>query len=126
MTPDELRQQLELKIVELIKSKLEDGSLTEDRAQAMSQMVLDTLQPGMSFEQLYRAVPKLDDTFPELSVVVLPVVREYEQSINQQALTGVRELIKQGQYDAASKLATRAITQDVKLEWRGSGKPISS
>ncbi len=123
MTPDELRQQLELKTVELIKAKLEDGSLTDDRAQAMSQMVLDTLKPGMSFEELYRAVPKLDDAFPELSVVVLPVVREYEQSINQQALSGVRELIKQGQYDAASKLATRAISQDVKLEWQGSGKP---
>ncbi len=123
MTPDELRQQLELKIVELIKTKLEDGSLTDDRAQAMSQMVLDTLKPGMSFEELYRAVPKLDDAYPELSVVVLPIVREYEQSINQQALSGVRELIKQGQYDAASRLATRAISQDVKLEWQGSGKP---
>ena len=53
MTPDDLRQQIELKIVELIKEKLSDGSMTEDRAQEISQMVLNQLKPGMNFEELY-------------------------------------------------------------------------
>lgn len=120
MTPDDLRQQLELQIVELIKAKLEDGSMTEDRAQKMSEMVLSMLQPGMTFEELYKVVPRLDDTFNELSPIILPILRDYETNINQQAMTGVSELIKQGQYDAATKLAKQAISQEVRLEWQGS------
>lgn len=123
MTPDDLRQQVELKVVELIKAKLADGSLSEDRAQAISQHVLELLIPGMSWEELYRAVSKLDDSFPELAPIVLPVARQYEENIVGQAQENVRELIRQGQYDAAVKLAKGAISQDINLVWQGSGKP---
>lgn len=125
MSPDDLRQQIELQVVELIKAKLADGTLTEERAQAMSQMVLDLLKPGMSFEELYKAVPKLDDSFSELAPIVLPVVRDYEERIVKEAQKGVQNLISQGQYDSAAKLADKAIKQDVKLEWVGSAKPNS-
>jgi hypothetical protein len=123
MTPDDLRQQIELQVVELIKAKLADGSMTEERAQQASQVVLDTLKPGMSFEELYRAIAKLDDTVQELAPVVLPVMQQYEQNIVQPIGKNVSELIRQGQYDAATNLAKKAIAQDVKLEWTGSGKP---
>lgn len=123
MSPDDLRQQIELQVVELIKAKLADGSMTEERAQQASQIVLDTLKPGMSFEELYRAIAKLDDTVQELAPVVLPVMQQYEDQIVKPIEKNVSELIRQGQYDAASKLAQRAISQDVKLEWTGSGKP---
>lgn len=122
MNPDELRQQVELKVVELLKVRLADGSLTEERAQAISQKVLELLTPGMTWEELYRAIPKLDDAFPELAPVVLPIVREYEERIIKQAEVGVRQLIRQGQYNAASRLAQKAIKQDVNLVWQGSGK----
>ncbi len=123
MTPDELRQQVELKVVELLKNKLADGSLSDERAQTISQSVLTLLTPGMSWEELYRAIPKLDDQFPELAPIVLPIVRQYEKNIVGQAQKSVRELIRQGQYDAAVKLAKGAISQDVNLIWQGSGKP---
>ena len=77
MTPDDLRQQIELQVVELIKRKLADGTMTEERSQQISQVVLDTIRPGMTIEELYRAVPKLDDTLPELAPIVLPIVRQY-------------------------------------------------
>ena len=127
MTPDDIRQQIELQVVELIKMKLADGSMTEERAQQASQIVLDTLKPGMTFEELYRAVARLDDTVQELAPVVLPVMRQYEEQIVQPIGKNVSELIRQGQYDAATKLAQRAIKQDVKLEWTGTGKsdPVS-
>ena len=123
MTPDELRQQIELRVVELIKSRLAAGSLTEDRAQQISQFVLDTLRPGMSFEELYRAIPRLDDSFPELSPVILPILEDYEKNVNQKAMVAVRDLIRQGQFDAAAKLGEQAVKQEVKLMWQGSGKP---
>jgi hypothetical protein len=122
MTPDELRQQIELRIVELIKSRLANGSITEDRAQQISQYVLDALQPGMTFEELYRVIPKLDDSFPELSPVILPILREYEINVNKKAMQAVQELIRQGQYDAAAKLGKQTINQEIKLVWQGSSK----
>jgi hypothetical protein len=122
MTPDELRQQLELKIVEMIKARLADGSMTEERAQQLSQLVLEALQPGMTFEELYRVIPKLDDNAPEFSPIILPILEEYEKNINQKAMESVRELIKQGQYDAAAKLGKQAINQEVKLVWGSSSE----
>lgn len=123
MTPDDLRQQIELSVVELIKRKLADGSMSEERAQQASQVVLDTLKPGMSFEELYRAIGKLDDAVQELAPVVLPIMQEYERDIVRPIQKNVQDLIMQGQYDAASSLAKKAIGQDIKMEWTGSGKP---
>ena len=122
MSPDDIRQQIELKVVEMIKAKLTDGTMTEERSQQISQLVLDALQPGMTFEQLYKAIPKLDDTASELSPIILPILSEYEKNITQGALSPVKELIKTGQYDAAVKLSKKVIGQDVKLVWSGSGK----
>ncbi len=123
MTPDDIRQQIELQVVEFIKAKLADGTLTEERAQAISQIVLDILKPGMSFEELYKVIPKLDDQFSELAPIVLPLVRDYEERIVKEAQKSVQHLIHQGQFDAASKLAEQAVKQDVKLQWVGSAKP---
>jgi hypothetical protein len=122
MSPDDVRQQIEQQIVELVQAKLADGTLTEERAQAISKLALDTLRPGMSFDELYKSVSRLDDQYQELAPVVLPIVREYEERIVSQAQKGVSELIKQGQYDAAVKLGQKVISQDVKLEWQGSAK----
>ena len=119
MTPDDLRQQIELQVVELLKKGIEAGSVTEDRAQVVSQLVLETLKPGMSFEELYRAIPRLDDTAPELAPIILPILREYEQNVNKKAMEAVRDLIKQGQYDAAAKLGKQAVAQEIKLVWKG-------
>lgn len=123
MSPDEMREEIELSIVEFIKAKLESGELTEARAQQISQKVLEILEPGMGFEQLYKAIASLDDTMSELAVVVLPYVRQYEDNVTSQALDSVRELIRQGQYDAAAKLGKKAASSDVELSWQGSGKP---
>lgn len=123
MTPDDIRQQIELAVVELIKDKLADGTMTEERSQQISQIVLELLQPGMTFEELYKAIPKLDDSCPELSPITLPHLRDYEDNIAQKVTPSVRELIRQGQFDAAAKLAQKAINQDVKLVWIASAKP---
>ncbi|MBI4066113.1 hypothetical protein HY411_00190 [Candidatus Gottesmanbacteria bacterium] len=117
MSPDDIRQQIELKVVELIKTKLADGSISEERSQQISQMVLSTLTPGMTLEALYKAIPKLDDAYPELSPIILPYLREYEDKVAQTAEVTVRDFIRQGKYDAATQLAKKAIAQDIDLVW---------
>jgi hypothetical protein len=123
MSPDDLRQDLELKIVEYIKTKLAEGTMTEERSQQVSQMVLDTLQPGMSMEALYRAIFRLDDACTELSPIVIPYARDYETNVTQKAAELVKKYIRTGQYDAAVKLAKDAITENVKISWQGTGTP---
>ncbi len=122
MTPDQVRQQVEVQVVELIKKKLADGSMTEERAQQASQVVLDTLKPGMTMDELYRAIAKLDDTVQELAPIVLPKMKQYEHDIVEPIKENVKNLIMQGHYDAAAKLAKQAIGQDIKIQWKGSGK----
>lgn len=122
MSPDELRQQIELEAVDFIKMKLDSGEFTDLRAKAIAQRVLDVLRVGMSFEELYRAIPTLDDTMPELAPIVLPHVRDYETNVTSQALESVRNFIKQGQFDAAASLGKKASTRDVDLVWTGGGK----
>jgi hypothetical protein len=122
MTADDLREDIELQIVELLKDKLDSGEITDERASQISERVLTMLVPGMTYEELYKVIPSLDDAMPELSLVVLPFVREYEQNVTGQALTNVRELIRQGQYDAAAKLGKKVASSDVELTWTGEGK----
>lgn len=123
MDPENLRQQIELDVVELLKNRLADGSLTEERAQAISQHVLKTLVPGMNAKDFYKRIPELDDAFPELSPIILPILRAVEENINQKVVSSVANLIRVGQYDAATKLAQDTINQDVDQVWQGSGKP---
>lgn len=119
MSPDDIRQQIELQVVELIKARTAEGSMTEERSQAISQRVLDILQPGMSLEELYRAISKLDDNAPELSPIVIPYLRDYETNVTQKAHEEIRRLMGAGQFDAAAKLGEKAIKQDVQLVWEG-------
>lgn len=126
MSPDDIRQKIELAVVEMIKTSLTEGVLTDERAQELSQIVLDTLRPGMSFQELFTAIARLDDTAPELSPIIVPYLKQYENEIAQKAEQNVRNLIKQGQFDAASKLAESVIKQNVRVVWTGRGQTNTS
>ncbi len=126
MNANDLREDVELKIVTLIKSLLAKGRLTDARAQAIAQQVLEMITPGMSVAQIYRTVPKLDETMPELAPVVTPFAREYEKRIVREAQNQVSTLIRQGQFDAAADLAKKAVAQEITMEWAGVGKPDSA
>jgi len=123
MNPDTIREEIELAVVELIKTKLTDGTMTETRAQQISKMVLELLKPGMQFVELYKAIFQLDDTCTELAPVVLPYADSYEKNIAQKATGMVSKYIKVGQYDAAVKLAEDVIRENIKIEWQGTAKP---
>lgn len=123
MTPDDLRQEVELKIVEYLKAKLADGSMTEEKSQAIAKLVLDSLVPGMSFDELYKAIFKLDDQYTELAIVILPFLRDYEKNVMSKAQDAVQNLISQGQYNAANKLADKAISGNLNVVWQASAKP---
>lgn len=119
MSPDDVRETIELAVVEMIKKNVADGTMTEARAQQISQIVLELIKPGMDFKDLYKAIFKLDDTCNELSAVVLPYAQSYEKNIANKATNMVANYIRIGNYDAAVKLAEDVVQEDVKLEWQG-------
>lgn len=121
MTADEIRENIELAVVDLIKTKLADGTMTELRSQQISQLVLDCLKPGMSLEELYKAIFTLDDKATELSPVVLPYAQTYENNIAKKASDVVSSYIKVGKYDAAIQLTNDVVNENVKLQWQGKG-----
>lgn len=125
MTPDDIREQIEADIVDLIKQKVEAEEMSEERAQTLAQLILERLKPGMTLEELYKALPHLDDNFSEISHVIVPYLRDYEDGVAKPAIESVQQLIKAGQYKEAQELADRVIKQDVKLVWTGSSKPSS-
>ncbi len=125
MSPDDVRQEIELKVVELLKQKVEEGTMTEERSQQVAKLVLDVLQPGMSWEALLKAIPKLDDTASELSPVILPYLRHYEEMVRTKATRQVAEYIKVGQYDAAVQLSKQVIAQEG-MVMTGRGRPAAS
>ncbi|MEK7578094.1 MAG: hypothetical protein AAB492_05835 [Patescibacteria group bacterium] len=122
MSPDEIRERIESQVVDLIKLKVENEEMTEERAQQLAQRVLELLKPGMSLEDLYKALPKLDDNFSEASPIIVPYLRDYEDGVTKKAAIQVRDLIISGNYKEAQELADRVIKQDVKLVWTGSSK----
>ena len=122
MTSDDVRKKLELAIVELLKDKVDREEMTPERQKEIAEYVLGVIQPGMSLEDLYRAIPKLDDRTPELSPVIVPFLREYEERVAQKAEEKMSELIRLGQFAAASSLAEKVIKQNVKLVYVGKGK----
>lgn len=112
MTPNDVRQEIELKVVELLKRLVEEGTMTEERSQQLAKLVLDILRPGMNWEELLKAIPKLDDTASELSPIILPYLRQYEEMVRNKATKQVSEYIRVGQYDAAIQLSKQVITQE--------------
>lgn len=122
MTPDDVRQEIELKVVEMIKTKLNDGIMTDERSREISQIVLDILKPNMSWEELYSAIFTLDDTCVELAPIVVPYARQYEENVTKKVTGMVSNYIRIGQYDTAVNLAENTIRQKVQLRWEGSGK----
>ncbi len=112
MSPDDIRQEIELKVVELLKRLVEEGTMTEERSQQLAKLVLDVLRPGMNWEELLKAIPTLDDTASELSPIILPYLRHYENMVADKATKQVAELIRVGQYDAAIQLSKQVIAQE--------------
>ena len=125
MSPDDIREEIEAKVVELIKSKVEAEEMTEERAQEIAQRVLDMLKPGMTLEELYKVLPHLDDNYSEIGHIIVPYLQDYENGVAKVAAKQVGQLIKEGRFKEAQELADKVINLDVKLVWTGSAKPTS-
>jgi len=112
---EELKEQLQAKIVEIITSKLEAGEITQDRAKDIAKYVLEQLPEGISYQKMMEIVPKLDDHFHELGAAVIPVMIEYERKMKKIIEERIQTLIKANKLDEALDFTKKAINFEKSL-----------
>lgn len=111
-----LRQKVEWMVLELIKELTQIGKMTQEQAQHMAQHVLSCLTPNMKNEEFFKGVFKLDDGFPELSFIVLPIARKYHEQIDNPTTEYVRKLVHEQHYDEAVALAQKLVRHEVGIK----------
>jgi hypothetical protein len=111
----QIREKLQQDIVSLITAKLEKGEMTEDRAKAIARMTLEKLPEGISYEDLMRTIPTLDDEFEELKVAIFPIIDEYQKKIASQVHAEISRLIKENKLEDALNLTDKTLIFESQL-----------
>ncbi len=104
-----LRKKIQEDVLALISSKLKSGEMSQDRARRIADMILKKLPEDISYEELMKVIPKLDDEFVELADIVVPIMAEYEKKIHKYLEQKVLALVKQGKLDEARRFAKKAV-----------------
>jgi hypothetical protein len=104
-----LLERVQTSIVEVITKGLEAGTITEDRAKQIAQLVLERLPEDITYEELIRVIPKLDDDFSELSAAVVPIMLEYESKMKKIINERITSLIREQRFNDALHVARKAI-----------------
>jgi hypothetical protein len=105
----ELKEQLQQKIVDIITSKLASGEMNQDRAKEIAKHVLDVLPEEVSYQKLMEIIPTLDDHFFELSEAVIPIMVEYEKKVKAIINEKIAALLKMNKFDEALDYTKKAI-----------------
>ncbi len=118
---DKLRQIVEWQALELIKRLTEIGKMTQEQAQSLAKHVLDCIKPNMAIEDFFKGVFKLDDGYPELAFIVVPLAQRYRDKIELPTTDFVKKLIESAKYDEAVNIAQKLVNQDIKIKIVGKG-----
>ncbi len=110
-----LRDEVQEKTVALVTKGLEEGEMSEERARAIAQMILEKIPEGISDKELMNVLPKLDDEFKELADVVMPIITEYELKVRKAVEQKVLKLVRQKKFKQALKLTRQGIEYTSKL-----------
>ena len=105
----QLRKKVQKDVLDLISKKLKSGKMSQDRAKRIADMVIKKLPEDISYEEIMKVIPKLDDEFIELSEIVVPIMVEYEKKLHKYLEARVLELVRKGKYKEARNAAKKAI-----------------
>lgn len=107
--PAQIREKLQKDIVGIITKKLESGDMTEERAKAIAKMTLEKLPEGITYQDLMRVIPTLDDEFNELKFAIFPVIKSYQEKISNNIQQQISILMREKKYEDALNLAKQSI-----------------
>ncbi len=110
-----LREKVQSEIVALITEKLKSGEMNQDRAKEIAKLVLEKLPENISYQELIKIIPKLDDEFHELSDVVVPIMTDYEKKLKVVLEEKVLKLVRDKKFKEAIIEARKAIEIEKQL-----------
>jgi capsule polysaccharide export protein KpsE/RkpR len=113
--PAALREKVQKSIVDIITARLEDGTMTEERAKEIAQHVLGQLPENITSKELIAILPKMDDNFPEIAPAIVPVMQVYEKQVKATMNEQISKLLQAGKTEEALKLTQQAIEYETKL-----------
>jgi hypothetical protein len=111
----ELLERVHSSVVDVITKGLENGTISEDRAKEIASTVLNNLKDDITYEELIRIIPTLDDEFKELGEAVVPIMLEYEEKIRKVVNEKISLLLKNQKFNEALKLAKKALEFESEL-----------
>lgn len=111
----ELLDKVHTSIVDVITKGIENGTISDERAKEIARVVLERLPENISYDELIRIIPKLDDDFQELSTAIVPIMLEYETKLRTVVNEKISHLLKQQKFKEAHDLAKRAIEYEKSL-----------
>jgi len=103
------RQFIEKECLEIVRKLLKDNKVSKKRIQEIAKYVLSVVKPEMTMDQLYKAVVKFDDNYPELTPVVFNVMKEYEEKHEKKAVELVGKLVREKKFDQAQDMVKRVL-----------------
>jgi uncharacterized membrane-anchored protein YjiN (DUF445 family) len=111
----QMRDQVQKAVVEIITKGLQEGEISEERAKSIAKMVLEKLPENITFDEFITVLPTLDDDYPEIADVIVPIMEQYEKKMKGDNDIKITELIKHGKIDEALNLTNQAIEKERNL-----------
>ncbi|KKP69635.1 hypothetical protein A2X44_03715 [candidate division CPR3 bacterium GWF2_35_18] len=96
INPEDYRLQIEEEILNIIEEKLVNRDMKAETAQNIANLVLDTLHPHMTIEEIKRVVNDYDQYFQELTDLVVLINWDDQDGSNQKVRQKVQFLINTG------------------------------
>lgn len=118
---ENLRQKIEWQVLAVIENLSDIGKMTKEQAKMTARHVLKCIKPNMTPQEFFRGVFQLDDGFPELSFIVVPIAQMYKEKVEDVATTYIRDLIHTQKYDTAVSMARKLIDTDIGVKFVARG-----
>lgn len=115
MDSEEYRRKIEEDILRVIEEKLVAQKINADRAKHIAQLVLSSLYPHMSLNQIHDVVQQFDDNFSELIPIVHEVNSDYDEKVKKVVSNHAQKLIAQRKIDESLDIVRKAINNQVIL-----------
>ena len=109
------RKKLFGEVIRTIKSGLESGKFTSQRAREIARFMLNSLPKNINTREIFIKVPKFADQYPELFSVSLVARRDYEKLVQEKILPQAQKLISENRFAEATELMQKASKKEINL-----------
>lgn len=106
---DNYRKKVQSRVLSMMKQKLDQKEMDADKAQKLSQYVLEKVHKGMGEEQIYHNIKHFDiKSFPELLEVSVLFIKEHVDRLRYTLADKALKFLHIGQYQTANQIVNKA------------------